>query len=71
MARGREGDWAVLRCREEIGVSSQRAVGKFGHRLGGVRGGGIEEGEEEKTRQTDPGQGHLTFCGQMGGCAIR
>ena len=24
---------------QEIGVSSQRAVGKFGHRPGGVRGG--------------------------------
>lgn len=56
---------------EEIGVSSQRAVGKFGHRLGGVRGGALRK--ERRKDQTDRSwsRGHLTFRGQMGGCAIR
>lgn len=42
---------------EEIGVSSQRAGGKFGHSPGGVRGGASrEERRRDQTdRQTDPG----------------
>ena len=36
---------------QEIGVSSQRAVGKFGHRPGGVRGGASRK--ERRRDQTD------------------